>query len=641
MRKRSKKFLSLCLALVMCLGLVPTAALAADITITEIATAKYEQVGEASEGLIAVKLDGKWGFIDMTGKEVIPCKYDAASARTFFSEGLAAVSLNGKWGFIDRTGREVVSFRYSTAQNFSNGVAVVEESEGRILIDQTGRELTTRKYYQIKDFSEGLAAVKVGNNLYGKWGFIDMTGREVIPCIYEEVSDFSGGLAMVRSGSGCGIVDSTGREVVPCTLPYKAVGTFSEGVAVVGVHEDTGEIDVFGNVPVVKKKCGLIDATGKELAPCKYNSIGEFEGGIAFVTLDDAWGLIDTTGKELLLVPGKAPSFHEGLAEVRDEATGLYGYINKWNEAVIPFQYSSALNFSGGLAVIGVPNGKYLSDGTPLNYYGIIDKTGKEIVSPNKYTDIEYLSGRESSSNGLIGVEVNGKWGFVDTTGKEVVPCKYTFVGKFSEGVAAVTDRGSFHDYLWGYIDKTGKEIVPCEYPYYLVQNTPHFSNGIATFRDKNEKWGILALTVTGKAQENKQTISIDGKDIPFAMYSPDNGGTNYVRLVDLAVAMKGTAGQFNVGYDGRVLLTTDVAYTGAASTAPFHSAMEYTMLDEPTYVDSVAQNLEAIRFEYQNGGYTYYKLRDLGEALGFNVGWDNATQRIYIESDKPYDPNN
>lgn len=142
-------------------------------------------------------------------------------------------------------------------------------------------------------------------------------------------------------------------------------------------------------------------------------------------------------------------------------------------------------------------------------------------------------------------------------------------------------------------------------------------------------------------AAENVQTVKVDGKDVSFAMYSPDNGGTNYVRLVDLAVALKGTAGQFNVGYDGKVLLTTGVAYTGAASTAPFHSAMEYTMLDEPTYVDGAAKNLEAIRFEYQNGGYTYYKLRDLGEALGFNVGWDRVGEFIYIESGKPYDPNN
>ena len=142
-------------------------------------------------------------------------------------------------------------------------------------------------------------------------------------------------------------------------------------------------------------------------------------------------------------------------------------------------------------------------------------------------------------------------------------------------------------------------------------------------------------------AKENLQTVKVDGKDVSFAMYSPDNGGTNYIRLVDLAVALKGTAGQYNVGYDGKVLLTSHAPYEGAAAAAPFHTEMEYEMLDEPTWVDGAAKNLEAIRFEYQGLGYTYYKLRDLGEALGFNVSWDRAGEFIYIESDKPYDPNN
>ena len=31
-----------------------------------------------------------------------------------------------------------------------------------------------------------------------------------------------------------------------------------------------------------------------------------------------------------------------------------------------------------------------------------------------------------------------------------------------------------------------------------------------------------------------------------------------------------------------------------------------------------------------------YFKLRDLGAALGFNVGW-SGSQGVFIESDKPY----
>ena len=37
-----------------------------------------------------------------------------------------------------------------------------------------------------------------------------------------------------------------------------------------------------------------------------------------------------------------------------------------------------------------------------------------------------------------------------------------------------------------------------------------------------------------------------------------------------------------------------------------------------------------------EGGDHTYYQLRDLGKALGFNVGW-SAERGVFIESDKPY----
>jgi len=49
----------------------------------------------------------EWGFIDKTGKLVIPLVYDWVWD---FSEGLAVVVQNGKCGFIDKTGEVVIPF---------------------------------------------------------------------------------------------------------------------------------------------------------------------------------------------------------------------------------------------------------------------------------------------------------------------------------------------------------------------------------------------------------------------------------------------------------------------------------------------------------------------------------------------------
>ena len=50
-------------------------------------------------------LDGKWGFVDSTGKLAIPCKYDWAYS---FSEGLAGVVLDGVGFCIDKNGKEYI-----------------------------------------------------------------------------------------------------------------------------------------------------------------------------------------------------------------------------------------------------------------------------------------------------------------------------------------------------------------------------------------------------------------------------------------------------------------------------------------------------------------------------------------------------
>ena len=74
-------------------------------------------------------MNGKYGFIDKTGKEVIPIKYDDANS---FSEGLAMVRLDKKYGFIDKTGKEVIHIKYDDAYSFSEISLALVKLEGKL-----------------------------------------------------------------------------------------------------------------------------------------------------------------------------------------------------------------------------------------------------------------------------------------------------------------------------------------------------------------------------------------------------------------------------------------------------------------------------------------------------------------------------
>ena len=136
--------------------------------------------------------------------------------------------------------------------------------------------------------------------------------------------------------------------------------------------------------------------------------------------------------------------------------------------------------------------------------------------------------------------------------------------------------------------------------------------------------------------------MEVDGKSVVFQCYAlKDANGydTNYIKLRDLADALTGTNAQFQVGWNGNVTITSHQPYTknGSEQKTPFSGQRSYTRATAQTLIDSRSTDLAAFLLNDDNGGgYTYYQLRDLGRALGFNVGW-SPDRGAFIETDKPY----
>ena len=149
-------------------------------------------------------------------------------------------------------------------------------------------------------------------------------------------------------------------------------------------------------------------------------------------------------------------------------------------------------------------------------------------------------------------------------------------------------------------------------------------------------------IPASGTAYMRRQTIEVDGRDVTFQTYAlpgANGGETNYVRLRDIASVLNGTNAQFAVDWDGSVVITPGTAYSanGTEMKAPFSGDRHYQKADAATSIYGSAIPFTAILLtDDQGGGYTYYKLRDLGKVLNFNVGWSNS-RGIYIESSQPY----
>jgi hypothetical protein len=328
-------------------------ALAADPATTELP--KLYEVGEPTS-------DSR-SFIDAKGVVVIPPKGGTPSG---FDAGQRLTIIrgwDGKFGFMDRSGRIVVEPKYQYAVGFREGLAAVRENGLFGFINEAGEMVIPPQFRSAFSsvFVEGLAAVAPQS----AWGYIDRTGKLVIPAQFAKASDFSEGLAAVQLEGHWGFIDRTGKLVAP--PQYKAATAFHDGIAPVCVTE--ARVD----------RCLFVNKQFAQAVPGRFSSASGFQEGLALVRdrPDAMPRFIDRSGKEVLPPSDDYNgSFHEGLARV--VRNGKIGYIDRTGKEIIAPKFDGAQDFDGPLAKIVDSDGKLV---------GYIDKKGAWVWKRNKPVD--------------------------------------------------------------------------------------------------------------------------------------------------------------------------------------------------------------------------------------------------------------
>jgi WG containing repeat len=94
-------------------------------------------ISNESEGLTLATDEGRLGYLASNGKPAFPFHvYDEAHD---FSCGRARIKLDGRFGFLDRTGRLVIANQFEAASDFKNCLASVFSGEGWAYIDPEGK----------------------------------------------------------------------------------------------------------------------------------------------------------------------------------------------------------------------------------------------------------------------------------------------------------------------------------------------------------------------------------------------------------------------------------------------------------------------------------------------------------------------
>ena len=142
-------------------------------------------------------------------------------------------------------------------------------------------------------------------------------------------------------------------------------------------------------------------------------------------------------------------------------------------------------------------------------------------------------------------------------------------------------------------------------------------------------------ITVAGKAAVvlTKQNLTVNGETKTAEIYNID--GSNYFKLRDMAALLTGTASQFSVSYDAEsntVVVKTGEGYEkqagdlelGFDKSATAVRSSQKLLIDGEPVTKLTAYNI---------GGNNFFKLRELGETLGFTVEYDQGTNTMVVTS--------
>lgn len=294
-------------------------------------------------------------------------------------------------------------------------------------------------------------------------GLIDTLGKVVISPIYKSISPYDG-YFLVKTFSETNGLFEYGKGLIVDTL-YNSIRIISDRYIMMDKIK-----------PNSKYETSIIDRTNSEIIAVFKSqayilsraslSVEVQPGEYRFYCLDSK-----EFGKNSYqnIYYNRVKIMRSDIALVR--GNDLYGFCDlNGNEIVAP-EFDDAVQLSA----------KYISV-RKHNKWGIYDNCGNQILKTEyDYVELDSTKTNNNSTKILFRVSKNEKWGYFDDLSKVFIPLKYDRISSFSEGLAAVQNKG-----LYGYVDTIGEIRIGCKF-----QLVSDFSEGKA-WVIKDDKWCIV-----------------------------------------------------------------------------------------------------------------------------------------------------
>ena len=372
--------------------------------------------------------------------KVEPLENYDSNNNIWYEEDVFKVQKDGKYGLIDIDGKEIVKVEYDdieTLKNLKNSI-IIKKGEKVGLINTSGATIINPEYTEIKKFDDDYKHGYIVIDENKKYGLISYAGSKILDTKYEKIDQIYG-------ENYFSIIDENKQKIIN-----------SNGDTILDSGYDrVTQINSDGVVFVKDDKYGFMDYEGNIKINPEYEEIKEINQGVLRAKKDNEYGIIDIENNEKVKFDYKDIYYEKNAgfyvaesddynSEIMDSEfnTKLTGIISELNEDKgflkikkdDEYKYYNFKFEEKEVKDVLTTNKIFLSkkDGK----YGYIDRDGNTVV------DYIYDEAKELNTYGFAAVKKDKLWGAINEKGEVVIEPKYNldnnlvidFIGKWHLG---------------------------------------------------------------------------------------------------------------------------------------------------------------------------------------------------------------
>lgn len=173
--------------------------------------------------------------------------------------------------------------------------------------------------------------------------------------------------------------------------------------------------------------------------------------------------------------------------------------------------------------------------------------------------------------------------------------------------------------------------------PYSHITYEDKFSNNLLENGYPNRtkiKGFIDSYDMVNSVSANVSTAMLRINGGIYTLNGYNVNDSNYFRVRDVAMLLRNTSAKFNVEWDEetdgiRIIPGADYVQIGGELSNDTAQTLNVLENSTPIYVNDKQTAITS----YNINGSAYFKIRDIANAAGFEIGWDEESQTIVIDA--------